>query len=342
MKKIKNLKDIFNGIYDLYINDGVSEIMINSKNEIYCEERGKIRKVDFEFSNDEEIMTLMRNIFEWSGKKIADHFSTCEARLPDGSFVSAMTSPISINGPALVIRKIPLKAFTFEDLIKFKSLTQEGLEILQKIMNTHKGLLVSGGTGSARTTLSNCIVQLIPNHYRLVVIEKFAEMIIPNRHCLRLQAEEGSSESFAKLIHFSKSLRADHVFIRELEGSETTQAINLGRCGHTVHASIHAEDPIDALKRLELMYMKGDSIPGIDEIRKIIMDAIPYIVQLDRVANGRRIITSINRLDGLNENGHFIINSLYRYDDELDQHKITKIGKMFMENSVEKKEGIKI
>ncbi|MBF0299901.1 MAG: CpaF family protein [Oligoflexia bacterium] len=322
-EQFKNATEEF---YYLYSNFDVTEVMINGKNEIFYEEKGKVIKSPMSFSDDKEIVEIIRNLFLEAGKEFTENLETEVVNLPNSKRMAVVLPPISFKGPALVIRKMPIQAHTFDNLISYKSITKEGVEILKKIACSFKGILISGGVGSGKITLANCFTQLIPDNFRVIVLEKVGDMIINKAHYLHLQAKERTSESFIELIKFAGVLRPDVLFVNPIDGPEASHIVNLGRNGHTVHAVIHAEDTIDALKRMELMYLRGDSIPGQIDIRKMINDVFTYTMQLDRFSSGRRVITSINRIDGVDDNGKFIITPLYWYDKENDVHKITNEG----------------
>lgn len=330
--QFKSAKEEF---YYLYSKQEVSELYINSKDEMYYEECGKLFKSKMSFGSDHEIMDIIKEFYKESDRKWTSDIEIDAFSLANSNKMSIILPPISTKGPSIVIRKFPPKILTFDDLLAFKSITNEGLKILKSITNSYKGLLLSGGVGSGKITFANCFAMLIPERHRLVLLEKSKEMVVTKNNVLHLQSKMRSSESFIELIQFGSELRADVLMINSIDGAEVSTVIELGRGGHTVYATLHAEDTIDALRRVELMYMRGDSLPRSLEIKNMISSVFTYTMHIKRLPDGGRVVSSISSIDGTDENENFIVTPLYWFDEEKREHQTTVEGLKLIDHSKE-------
>jgi pilus assembly protein CpaF len=309
------------GILTLALNDSnVSEIMVNSSQQIYLERNGKLSISPLSFANDQELLAIIERICSSMGRRIDESMPYCDARLKDGSRIHAIIPPLALNGPCLTIRKFPKHSITAEKLVEMKSIPQENLNFLAEIVRFKKNILISGGTGSGKTTLLNCLSMFIPNDERIITIEDSAELKLQQDHVIRLESraeniENKGSVSMRDLVKNSLRMRPDRIIVGECRGGEALdmlQAMNTGHDGSMT--TVHANTPADALRRLETLVLFAEYDLPSRAIREQITSAIQYVIQQSRLANGHRCVTAIHEITGLCQTtGQFLTKSLYEY-----------------------------
>jgi pilus assembly protein CpaF len=286
-------------------DESVSEVMVNGPNQIYVERRGKLTSVPASFINSESLMRVIERIVSPLGRRIDEGVPMVDARLPDGSRVNAIIPPLSLVGPILTIRKFSKLRFTMDRLVEMSSLTREMAEFLQLCVQYRKNIIVSGGTGSGKTTFLNALSASIPTSERIVTIEDAAELRLAQPHVLSLEARpanvEGRGEiTIRELVRNALRMRPDRIIVGECRGGEALdmlQAMNTGHDGSLTTG--HANSPRDLLSRLEVMVlMAGMELP-VRAIREQISSAVDIVVQQTRFADGRRRVTSIVEVDGM-------------------------------------------
>ena len=286
-------------------DESVSEVMVNGPNQIYIERQGRLTSVPTQFINSDSLMRVIERIVSPLGRRIDEGVPMVDARLPDGSRVNAIIPPLSLIGPVLTIRKFSKLRFTMERLVEMGSLTAEMAEFLQLCVRHRKNILVSGGTGSGKTTFLNALSASIPVTERIVTIEDAAELSLAQPHVIALEARpanvEGRGEiSIRELVRNALRMRPDRIIVGECRGGEALdmlQAMNTGHDGSLTTG--HANSPRDLLSRLEVMVlMAGMELP-VRAIREQISSAVDIIVQQTRSADGRRRVTSIVEVDGM-------------------------------------------
>jgi pilus assembly protein CpaF len=286
-------------------DESVSEVMVNGPNQIYIERRGRLIRVPAHFINAESLMRVIERIVSPLGRRIDEGVPMVDARLPDGSRVNAIIPPLSLIGPILTIRKFAKQRFSMDRLVEIGSLTQEMATFLKICVQYRKNIIVSGGTGSGKTTFLNALSESIPASERICTIEDAAELRLAQPHVLSLEARppnvEGRGEiTIRDLVRNSLRMRPDRIIVGECRGGEALdmlQAMNTGHDGSLTTG--HANSPRDLLSRLEVMVlMAGMDLP-VRAIREQIASAVDIIVQQTRFSDGRRRVTSIVEVDGM-------------------------------------------
>ena len=288
----------------LLLDDSVSEVMVNGRDQIYVERQGKLVRAEAAFASDEDLIRVIREIAAFVGRRIDEESPMVDARLPDGSRVNAIIPPLAIDGPSLTIRKFAKDPYTVQDLVRFGTLTEEAAGFLQACVTARMNAIVSGGTGSGKTTTLNVLSSFIPSDERIVTIEDAAELQLRQDHKVRLESRPPNLDgrgriSIRELVVNSLRMRPDRIVIGECRSGEALdmlQAMNTGHDGSLT--TIHANTPRDALSRLEtLVLMSGIDLPQ-RAIREQIASAIHLIVQQSRMRDGARRITNITEVVG--------------------------------------------
>ncbi|MCJ7691102.1 MAG: CpaF family protein [Clostridiaceae bacterium] len=308
-KKIKEelLDEIigFGPITTLLADKSVTEIMVNGPNHVYIEQDGKLVLTDAKFKNNNHVMHVIKKIVAPIGRRIDESSPMVDARLPNGSRVNAIIPPLAIDGPSITIRKFAEDPFKVEDLINFATLSSKMAELLKYCVEGRLNIVVSGGTGSGKTTTLNVLSSFIPESERIVTIEDAAELQLSQTHVVRLETRpsniEGKGEvSIRDLVKNSLRMRPDRIIIGEVRSGETLdmlQAMNTGHDGSLTTG--HANSPRDMLSRLETMVlMSGMNLP-IKAIRDQTASAIDLIIQQSRLMDGSRRITHITEVQGM-------------------------------------------
>jgi pilus assembly protein CpaF len=297
----------------------VSDILVNTHKQIYVERFGRLELTEAGFKDDAHLRRIIDKIVSAVGRRIDESCPMVDARLPDGSRVNAIIPPLSIDGPILSIRRFAVEPLELEDLIKFKALTPEIGELLKGIVKAKLNILISGGTGTGKTTLLNVLSRFIPSNERIVTIEDSAELQLKQEHVVRLETRpsniEGKGEVTQRdLVRNSLRMRPDRIIVGEVRGGEVLdmfQAMNTGHDGSL--SSIHANSPRDALMRLEtLAAMTGLNIQSIF-IRKYISSALNIIVHLARLVDGNRKIISFQEIAGM-EGDTIILQEIFSFE----------------------------
>lgn len=282
----------------------ITEIMVNGPDRIFVESRGLIYETGVRFFNERHLIQIIQRIVEPLGRHIDDASPMVDARLPDGSRVNAIIPPLSLDGASLTIRKFADRKLTTDDLISFGSMSDDMAKFLEEAVRARQNILVSGGTGSGKTTLLNILSQFIPEGERLVTIEDSAELKLSHRNIVRLEARQANIEgkgriSIRDLVINSLRMRPDRIIVGECRGAEALdmlQAMNTGHDGSLTTA--HANNPRDALSRLEnMVMMAGYDLPS-SAIREQIASAVDIIIQQTRMADGSRKIVKIVEVTG--------------------------------------------
>jgi len=304
-----------------YLDDpDVTEIMINSPTEIWVEKKGRVEKTDAAFDSHDSLMSAVVNISQFVQRRINAEQPTMDARLPDGSRIHIILPPCSRKGVCMSVRKFSEDALTVGKLVEFGSITQDAVDFLRACVVMKKNIIVSGGTGSGKTSLLNAISSLVPNNERIIVIEDSAELQLQQDHILPLETKmadrHGRGEvTIRDLLKSTLRLRPDRIIIGEIRGGEALdllQAMNTGHGGTMV--TIHANSPLDALSRLEtLSLFSGIELP-LSAIRAQIASAIDVVIQTTRFHDGSRKIFKISEVLGLDENGNSRVSDIFSFN----------------------------
>lgn len=283
----------------------VSDILVNSHNTIYIERRGKIESTNVRFKDDEHLMRVIERIVSSVGRRIDESSPMVDARLQDGSRVNAIIPPLSIDGPVLSIRRFGSDPLRMVSLIENQALTKDIADMLQMVVHARLNVLISGGTGAGKTTLLNALSAFIPENERIVTIEDSAELQLQQPHVVRLETRppniEGRGEVTQRdLVRNSLRMRPDRIVIGEVRGGEAIdmlQAMNTGHDGSLT--TIHANTPRDALARLETMIQMTGMRLSDRAMRQQVASAINLVVQVARLSDGSRRVTSISEITGM-------------------------------------------
>ena len=290
---------------DFLADDSVSEIMVNSFDDIYVERHGRLEKTGATFSSNGAVLSIIERIVSPLGRRIDESSPMVDARLRDGSRVNAIIPPLAIHGPCLTIRKFSRKKLTGADLVRFGSISPQMVEFLRTAVSNRKNIIVSGGTGSGKTTFLNVISGYIPHTERIVTVEDSAELQLEQPHVVSLEGRpanvEGKGEvTIRDLVRNCLRMRPDRIVVGECRGGETLdmlQAMNTGHDGSLT--TVHANSPRDLISRLEVMVMMaGMELPQ-QAILEQISSSVDIIVQQARFVDGIRRITHITELTGL-------------------------------------------
>ncbi len=303
---------------DLMRDPAVSEIMVNGANTIYVERGGKLTLSDRRFNDDRHLRTIIERIIAPLGRRIDESSPMVDARLQDGSRVNAIIEPLAIDGATLTIRRFGTKRLGMDDLVRFGSIIPEATSLLKAMVESRLNIIVSGGTGSGKTTFLNILSNYIPDGERIVTIEDAAELTLSQEHIVRLESRPANIEgrgavTIRDLVKNSLRMRPDRIVIGECRSGEALdmlQAMNTGHDGSLT--TLHANTPRDALARLEtLVLMAGFELP-VRAIREQVASAVDAIVQIERLRDGSRKVTSITEVVGM-EGDIVTMQELIRY-----------------------------
>ncbi len=289
----------------LMADSTISDILVNTYRQVYVERKGKLELSEVRFENEAHLLKIIDKIVSGVGRRVDESSPMVDARLPDGSRVNAIIPPLAVDGAILSIRRFALTPLQMKDFLQFKSLTPEMAEILEGLVKAKVNLLISGGTGTGKTTLLNVLSSNIPANERVITIEDAAELQLQQPHVVRLEIRppniEGKGEVTPRmLVRNSLRMRPDRIIVGEVRGAEVVdmlQAMNTGHEGSMV--TVHANTPRDALTRLENMIgMAGFNLPP-KAMREQISSALTAVVHISRLSDGKRKVTSIKEITGM-------------------------------------------
>lgn len=323
----------FGPIQPLLDDPTVSEVMVNGPKNIYVERNGKITLSDIQFEDDDAVLRIIDKIILPLGRRVDSDNPTVDARLPDGSRVNAIIPPVAIDGPTITIRKFMKDKLSMEQLVSLGSITKSMSDLLKACVVSRLNILVSGGTGSGKTTFLNILSSFIPSNERIVTIEDAAELKLQQPHVVRLETKPANSEGLhavpiRELVRNSLRMRPDRIIVGEVRGGEALdmlQAMNTGHDGSLT--TLHANTPRDATSRLETMcLMSGMDLP-VKVIREQIAAAIDLVVQQARLKDGSRKVTSITEISGM-EGDTITMTEIFKFQQTGVQQDGTIIGEL--------------
>ena len=297
----------------------VTDILVNTHSKVYVERYGKLQATGARFKDEAHLKRIIDRIVSAVGRRIDESCPMVDARLPDGSRVNAIVPPLAIDGACLSIRRFAVEPLELEDLVTLKTLTPEIGDLLKGMVKARLNVLISGGTGTGKTTLLNVLSRFIPQDERVVTIEDSAELQMKQEHVVRLETKpaniEGKGEVTQRdLVRNSLRMRPDRIIVGEVRGIEVLdmlQAMNTGHDGSLT--TIHANSARDALLRLEtLVAMAGLNIPN-DAVRKYVSSAIDIIIQVARLVDGSRKVVSFQEVTGM-ESGIIMLQELFTFE----------------------------
>ncbi len=315
------LSDILGyGVLDELLGDpDVTEVMCNDYDEIWVERDGRVTRADVAFGSRDEYRTVIEKIVSAVGRRVDESSPMVDARLPDGSRVNAIVPPLAVHGPCLTIRRFSEDPFTAQDLIAFGSLSDDLALVLEACVRGKLNVLVSGGTATGKTTMLNVLSRFIPEHERIITVEDAAELQLQQPHVVTLEARPANAEgqghvAIRDLVRNTLRMRPDRIVVGECRGGEALdmlQAMNTGHEGSLT--TLHANSPRDALQRLEmLVLMAGVDLPE-RAIREVITSAIDIVIQITRLPDGSRKVTSVQEVHGM-EDRTIVLQELFTYE----------------------------
>jgi pilus assembly protein CpaF len=283
-------------------DDSVTEVMVNGPDRIYVERSGKLEETKSTFLDDAHLLRIIDKIVSQVGRRVDESSPMVDARLPDGSRVNAIIPPLSLRGPVLTIRKFSRDPYTMDDLINFGSVTAKAAHFLAACVQGKLNVLISGGTGTGKTTTLNALSAFVPNDERIVTIEDAAELQLQQEHVLPLESRpaniEGQGEvRIRELVRNALRMRPDRIIVGEVRGAETLdmlQAMNTGHEGSLT--TIHANSPRDALARMETLVLTAGVELPLRAIREQVASAFDLLVQITRLVDGSRRISHVTEV----------------------------------------------
>ena len=322
----------FGPIQPLLDDPDVSEIMVNGPKKVFIEKKGQLTKSEITFDDDDHVVRIIDRIIMPLGRRVDFDTPTVDARLPDGSRVNAVVRPVSIDGPSITIRKFRKDKFKVEDLIAFGSITKQMADFLEACVKARFNIVISGGTGSGKTTLLNVVSGFIPESERIITIEDAAELQLQQDHVMRMETKPANVDglhavTIRELVKNSLRMRPDRIVVGEVRGGEALdmlQAMNTGHDGSLT--TVHSNSPRDAISRLEtLVLMAGMDLP-LKVVRQQISSAIDLIVQQTRLKDGKRRVTAITEVAGM-EGDVVVLSDIFKFN----QTGITQDGQVLGE-----------
>src|SRR5436305_5797349 len=276
--------------------------MVNAADRVYVERSGKIERTPVRFVDDAHVMRIIDKIVSQVGRRVDEASPMVDARLPDGSRVNAIISPLALTGPTLTIRKFSRDPYTINDLISFGTLSPRAAQFLGACVKGMLNILISGGTGTGKTTTLNAISSFIPSDERIVTIEDAAELQLQQHHVITLESRPANIEGVGEvrireLVRNALRMRPDRIIVGEVRGAETLdmlQAMNTGHEGSLT--TIHANSPRDALSRLETLVLTAGFELPLRAIREQISSAFDLLIQISRLVDGSRRITNVTEV----------------------------------------------
>ena len=299
----------------------IADILVNGPNQVYIEKHGKLEKTEVAFKDNDHLMSVIERIVSKVGRRVDESSPLVDARLPDGSRVNVIIPPLSLDGPAVSIRRFGIVPLKMKTLIENQSLTEEMARTFGAMIKARLNILVSGGTGAGKTTLLNILSASIPDTERIVTIEDSAELILQQDHVVRLETRPPNIEGKGTvaqrdLVRNALRMRPDRIIVGEVRGGEALdmlQAMNTGHDGSI--STIHSNSPRDALARLETMVlMAGYDLPA-RAIREQMSSALNVLIQVARLSDGTRKIVKVSELTGM-EGDILVMQDIFVYEKQ--------------------------
>jgi pilus assembly protein CpaF len=319
------ITDVFHELFGLgplealLADRSISDILVNRCDQIYVEREGRLEETELRFKDDQHLLRIIERIVSSVGRRIDESSPMVDARLADGSRVNAVIPPLALDGPALSIRRFRTERLGADDLVERQSLTQPMLDFLKAAVGSRLNIIVSGGTGAGKTTFLNMLSSFISDRERIVTIEDAAELVMRQRHVVRLETRPANIEGKGavkqrNLLINALRMRPDRIVVGEVRGEEALdmlQAMNTGHDGSLT--TIHANTPRAALYRLDTMVAMADlNIPE-RAVRQQVASAVHLLVQLTRLSAGRRRVTAISEITGM-EGDVITMQDIYAFD----------------------------
>ncbi|WP_191602900.1 CpaF family protein [Marinomonas algicola] len=335
---VKSLRNELVGLGPLQIlmeDDSISDIMVNGPDNVYIEKGGLVEKSSVEFVDNQQLIEVCKRIASRVGRRVDESVPLCDARLADGSRVNIVLPPIAIDGASISIRKFKKHSIDFEKLVEFGAMSPEMARVLMIAARCRVNIVISGGTGSGKTTMMNALSQYIAENQRIVTIEDAAELRLLQPHVVRLETRTAGIEGTGaigqrELVINSLRMRPDRIIIGECRGSEAfemLQAMNTGHDGSMT--TLHANTPRDAISRIESMVMMATSSLPLEAIRRTVVSAVDIIVQISRLHDGSRKVTHISEVIGI-EGSNVVMEDIFKFEGAEQSRESGKIQGKFI------------
>ena len=307
-------------IKEYLADDAVSEVLINGPKEIWVEKKGRLILVPATFHDETALQAAVRNIAQSVGRRIDNENPALDARLPDGSRIHAVLPPSARKGTTVAIRKFAKAAdLSFEKMVAFGTISPDGAEFLTVCVHLGKNMIVSGGTGSGKTTILNMLGGLLPKDERLMVVEDASELQIRAPHVVCFETKAANIEgkgglTIRDLVRSAMRLRPDRIIVGEVRGPEALDLITVMNTGHGGSmGTTHANTPMDALVRLETLAMMGDTTIPLAALRRQIAGAVHLVIQARRYHDGSRKLSHISEVMGVDEHGRYETQDIFKF-----------------------------
>jgi pilus assembly protein CpaF len=294
------------GLLQSFLEDPtITEIMVNGHDQVFVESDGVIHRTPHRFDDEEHLRRIIDRMVRSSGRRVDQSSPMVDARLPDGSRVNVILPPLAVDGPSVTIRKFTSSGLSIEDLVGLGSLSPSAAAFLEEAVTSKLNILVSGGTGTGKTTILNILSSFIGRHERVVTVEDAVELTLKLENLVRLETRPANSEGAGEvvirdLVRNALRMRPDRIVVGEVRGSETIDMLQAMNTGHEGSLStVHANSPRDALRRLETMVLLGGVELPLRAIREQVASSIDLIVHLTRDATGRRFVQTITEVVGM-------------------------------------------
>ena len=307
----------FGPLEPLLADPRINDILVNGPDNVFIEVAGVLQKAQVRFINDDHVIRVIRRMLAPLGRRLDEASPMVDARLPDGSRVNAIIPPLALNGPSISIRKFTRNPLSAEEMIRSGSLTQACLDTLIKAVETRRNIIISGGTGTGKTTMLNLISQYIPREERILTIEDSAELVLNHPHVVSLETRPANTEGKGKvtareLVINSLRMRPDRVILGEVRSNEIIELLQAMNTGHEGSMStIHANSTRDALVRIETLLAVSGYEASEKAIGRLIGSALDVIIQLERLPDGRRRVSEVVSLSPT-EDEQYNLDYLYR------------------------------
>src|SRR5208282_1916765 len=338
IEEIKNELLGLGPLEPLLWDDEITDILVNGHSQVYVEKGGKLHSTEVKFQDDQHLMLIIDRIVSQVGRRVDEASPMVDARLPDGSRINAIIPPLTLDGPALSIRRFGRRRYNIDDLVAKKTLVPEIVEFMRTIVRARLNILVCGGTGSGKTTMLNCMSLFVPADERIVTIEDSAELSLQQPHVVRLETRpsnlEGRGEVTQRdLVKNCLRMRPDRIVVGEVRGAEVFDMLQAMSTGHDGSiATIHANSPRECLGRLEMMMLlSGVSIPQ-RAMRQQIASAVNIIVHVARLSDGSRKVMRISEVSGM-EGEMIMMQDLFEFS-RLDTTPAGKISGSFRSTGI--------
>jgi pilus assembly protein CpaF len=311
----------FGPLEELLATEGIADIMINGPKTIYIEMKGKIQRATIEFRDNQHLLTICQRVVGVVGRRVDESSPICDARLPDGSRVNAIIPPLAVDGCCMTIRKFAKEKLTLDKLIEFKAMTPACAEMIKIVGACRANVLVSGGTGSGKTTMLNCVTRYMDQGERVITCEDACELQLQQPHVVRLETRPPNLEGVGEvkmrdLIKNCLRMRPDRIIVGEVRGPEAFDLLSAMNTGHDGSmGTVHANNPREALTRMENMIAMGGLNLPITAVREQIASAVNVIIQVQRLRDGSRKVTHVTEITGM-EGEVVTMQDLFRFEYE--------------------------